>query len=157
MEPTLTADTELAAPEAPETAMALTQSQRDELAELARQTFEAAEGDSNDEEIETLQKFRNLTLDVLGIGTDTDAAMSTQPRTTTASSLLADYEQNGRVPYAIVSESTGGHAVIEGEIYRTYDGNFIHIEVDTGVLRLSIDEEAITVADTRSDVPHRAV
>lgn len=154
MEPTLTADAELAAPKAPETAIALTQSQRDELAELARQTFEAAEGDSNDEEIEALQEFRDVALDVLGIETDTDAAVSTELRTTTAASLLTDYEQNGRVPYAIISESTGGYAVIEGEIYRTYDGNFIHIEVDTGVLRLSIDEEEITVADTRGDVPH---
>lgn len=72
MKPTLTADAELAAPEAPETAIALTQSQRDELAELARQTFEAAEGDSNDEEIEALQEFRDVALDVLGIETDED-------------------------------------------------------------------------------------
>jgi len=43
------------------------------LIELAEATFVAADGDSNDEEIEALQDFRDVALEVLGIEvTETD-------------------------------------------------------------------------------------
>lgn len=87
----------------------------------------------------------------------TDTAVVSGLRTTTAASLLADYELNDRRPYAIVSKSTGSHHVIEGEIYQTYNGYFVHVEIDTGVLRLPMNQEKITVADTRDDVPHPSV
>lgn len=38
-----------------------------ELADLAHETFELAEGDSNDDEIEGLQSFRDAALSALGI------------------------------------------------------------------------------------------
>jgi glycerol-3-phosphate cytidylyltransferase-like family protein len=41
--------------------------QRAEIAELTRATFEAADGDSNDDEIAALQAFRDDVLVMLGI------------------------------------------------------------------------------------------
>lgn len=74
-------------------------------------------------------------------------------RRITVAQLLAQYQAEGTTPYAIVSEATGGYAAIEGEVYETSDGEgFVHVEVDLGVLRLALDQDAepILVADTRA-------
>ena len=48
----------------------LTQFQRDQLTVAAKATLVAAIGDSNDEEIEALQEFRDIACQVLGIDLD---------------------------------------------------------------------------------------
>lgn len=48
----------------------LTQFQRDQLTVAAKATLVAATGDSNDEEIEALQEFRDIACQVLGIDLD---------------------------------------------------------------------------------------
>lgn len=77
--------------------------------------------------------------------------------TTTTVGELLESAQSSRVPYAIVSPTTGGYAVITGEIYRAGDGQHVLVEVDMGTLEYwaedSEDEaQAVHVAWERSDV-----
>lgn len=48
----------------------LTLDQREQLTEAAASTYAAAVGDSNDDEIQALQDFRDLACEVLGIDTE---------------------------------------------------------------------------------------
>lgn len=100
-----------------------------------------------------LKEHPTMASGITSPGTTSDSTSQTLPtglRHITAAELL-ELEESGQTPYAIVSESTGGYAVIEGEVYLTADGEFVHIEVEMGVLRLPLDEEAdaITVAENR--------
>lgn len=67
--------------------------------------------------------------------------------------LLRAYREDGELPYAIVSESTGGYAVIQGGVEEKADGTgFVIVDTSLGSLYLPLDEgsEAITVVDTRA-------
>lgn len=108
----------------------------------------------DDERIEAVQLWlKEHPLSISDTASDSTAeSLSAGLRRVSARELLNDYQENQNLPYAIVSQATGGYAVVEGEIYESSDSEFITIEVELGVLRLPLDEEAdpITVAESRS-------
>lgn len=74
-------------------------------------------------------------------------------RQVSAQELLRAYREDGELPYAIVSESTGGYAVIQGGVEEKADGTgFVIVDTDLGSLYLPLDEDAdpVAVADTRA-------